>query len=65
MDNCNTHKIFKGIYREEAMKKKIDPTREKRKQKYRTKNKVAKNGEEKEHTRKSKERENNKSGKRK
>lgn len=33
MDNCNTHKIFKGIYREEAMKKKIDPTREKRKQK--------------------------------
>lgn len=33
MDNCNTHKIFNGIYREEAMKKKIDPTREKRKQK--------------------------------
>lgn len=33
MDNCNTHKIFKGIYREEAIKKKIRPNERKKKAK--------------------------------
>lgn len=33
MDNCNTHKIFKGIYREEAMKKKNKTQREKKESK--------------------------------